>query len=481
MLAVNLAQRIVGLLRNLGFCQLLSDAELGQWAMASSFFVIAAPIAVLGLPGSFGKFVEYYRSRGQLANYLRHLSTVSAIGVAVSTATMLLWPEFFSWLIFRESKVYYVIAWTVTALVAVVIFNTINELAVSLRQVRIVSIMQFVNSVSFAVFGAAGLIYTRQWTVLLPCYAAACAAGSLPGLWVLATRYRDDLRLDGGLPNRSMWSRIIPFAIAMWCMNLLSNLYEVCDRAMLLHLCHGTTEFGQALVGQYHCGRILPNLLLSLAMLLGGVLLPYLSADWEHGNRARVRERLRAVTLLVSFGFTAFSVAALLASPLLFDWVFEGRYAEAQVIMPLALTQCVWAGLTIVVQSYLLCAERGKQVTAILAAGLMINCFLNWPLIQLWGLTGAVIATTIANLIVFALTFAWVGKAGCPLGWSTFAVCLIPAAIAAGPIAAAIALAAIAPVACRTNWLLRDVDRREIDQCLVPILGRLGLRLSTLW
>lgn len=50
MLLLNLVQRLIGLLRGLGFCHFLSDVELGQWALVNSFLMIGVPIAVLGLP-----------------------------------------------------------------------------------------------------------------------------------------------------------------------------------------------------------------------------------------------------------------------------------------------------------------------------------------------------------------------------------------------------------------------------------------------
>ena len=84
-----------------------------------------------------------------------------------------------------------------------------------------------------------------------------------------------------------MWTRILPFAAALWCSNLIGNLFDLSDRYMLLHLTAAGEASGQALVGQFYCGRILPNLLLSLGMMLGGVLLPYLSCDWERRDFGR--------------------------------------------------------------------------------------------------------------------------------------------------------------------------------------------------
>ena len=57
----------------------LSPDELGQWDMAFGFFTLAAPLTVLGLPGSFGRYVEFFRQRGQLRTLLRRTAIASGI------------------------------------------------------------------------------------------------------------------------------------------------------------------------------------------------------------------------------------------------------------------------------------------------------------------------------------------------------------------------------------------------------------------
>ncbi len=55
MLVLNVVQRGVGFVRGLLFCRFLADDALGQFSLANSFLVLAAPLVVLGLPGSFGR------------------------------------------------------------------------------------------------------------------------------------------------------------------------------------------------------------------------------------------------------------------------------------------------------------------------------------------------------------------------------------------------------------------------------------------
>src|SRR4051812_6423907 len=78
LLVANLVQRSIGFGRSLLFCRWLSREELGTWEMAYSFLLLAAPVIVFGLPGSFGRFLERFRQRGQLRTFLRRASLWSA-------------------------------------------------------------------------------------------------------------------------------------------------------------------------------------------------------------------------------------------------------------------------------------------------------------------------------------------------------------------------------------------------------------------
>ncbi len=73
MLVMTVLQRLIGFARGIAFCRLLDPEQLGQWDVAFGFINLAAPLAVLGLPGSFGRYFEYYRQRGQVHLFLRRL------------------------------------------------------------------------------------------------------------------------------------------------------------------------------------------------------------------------------------------------------------------------------------------------------------------------------------------------------------------------------------------------------------------------
>ena len=83
-------QRLVGFVREIFFCRWLAADQLGQWDMAFGFLMLAAPLAVLALPGTFGRYVERYRQQGRLRGFLRW--TALACGaLALVAVTIIFW------------------------------------------------------------------------------------------------------------------------------------------------------------------------------------------------------------------------------------------------------------------------------------------------------------------------------------------------------------------------------------------------------
>lgn len=480
MLCVNVVQRVVGLVRNFGFCRFLSEEQLGSWALANSFFVIIVPIALLGLTGGFGRFIEHYRRKGQLGDYLASVLAVSSLGVITTCIAIGLGAGQFQWLVFSGAQPEGVVTWCIITVVALVAFSVIYEIVSGLRQVRVMSVMQFLQSTVFALIGLPLIARTGSWTVLLPSFCVACSVACIPGVWILLKSFRGELKPSRSLEQWKMWRRILPFAGALWLLNLLGNLFEVSDRYMLLHF-SSAVGIGQAAVGEYHCGRIIPNLLVSVALMLSGVLLPFVSQDWEAGNKDAVATRLRQMLVSISAVFTGLGIAALATAPAVFHFAFGDRYTQALGILPLALAQAIWVSLFLVVQNYLLCIEKTRGLLILCSVGLIANIGFNALLITQFGLMGAVVATSLANLISLLLLRRLVVRLGCDLGSSSLYIMLVPACLAGGPIFASFVVLGVVFVMGRTNWILGQQDRDDLDTAILPRIHKLGLRLDSIW
>ena len=71
LLALTVVQRMVGFGRAMLFCRWLDAESLGQWDMAFSFLLLAAPLSVLAISSSFRRYAEYYRQQFQLRMLVR--------------------------------------------------------------------------------------------------------------------------------------------------------------------------------------------------------------------------------------------------------------------------------------------------------------------------------------------------------------------------------------------------------------------------
>ncbi|MEQ1827852.1 MAG: lipopolysaccharide biosynthesis protein [Pirellula sp.] len=480
MLVANMIQRGVGFVRNIVLCRLLTDEHLGLWALASSFFVLAAPLAVLGLPGTFGRLVESYRLSGQLNVFLRRVAGASLIGVSLCAVWLVVASGTSSQLIFGTELSCSTMALVSLTLCLVILFNAMTELLSGLRMPRTVSAMHTSNSLSFTAASLGGLMMINDWRILIVAFAVSACVGLLPA--VPAFRNWEEIAPSTNqtrITNRDMWRRVLPFAVSVWCMNLLINLFEVVDRYMLLYLATESAEQGRALVGQFHSGRIMPVLLSSLTLMLSGLLLPYLAAEWESGGQKSVARSLRLTFKCSMVFFYALAVGSLAVSPILFEFVLAGKYADGMSIMPQALVHCCLAGLAFLMQNYFWCAERGKTVGIIILVGLVTNVLLNSLWVPVSGLHGAMLATTVSGAIILAMTLAEIHRSGVRLGAVCYLFAVLPVTLILGIVPSAFILAAILLVTGRSNWLFSDEEKRVLDEAITPKLQNLGISVSS--
>ncbi len=483
MLSMTVIQRVVGFSRSILFCRVLSDEQLGMWSLAFSFLLMAAPLAVLGLPGSFGRYVEYYHQRGQLRSFLWRTAVVSAVLGMLCAVLAACGGEWMSWLIFKDASQTQLTQLLAAALISVIAFNFLNELLTALRQARASAVIQFTHSLLFALVGV-GLTAFAGWGVsaLVIAYLVGCVVAGAGAIFVLARTLKHLPADMTALPHRTLWGKLLPFAGWIWVINLLANLFDAADRYMILHFGPFTATQAQGLVGQYHSSRVTPLLLSSVAALLASIVVPYLSHDWEAGRRLLVSRKLRLAVKLTSISFTAGGAVLLLASPLLFDWALQGKYSDGLAVLPVTMAYCVWLGLATVAQTYLWCAEKARLGGLALAAGLVANIICNALLLPWLGLMGAVVATAVANLVSLTLILLLNYRSGMKLDAGIWVAVAIPASLAFGALPGLAFAVATLLFALNHRWLMSRGERREIAsviemtwQKLQTITSRFGM------
>lgn len=475
LLVANIVQRSVGFGRGVFFCRWLTPDELGTWDMAYSFLLLAAPVVVLGLPGTFGRYLERFRQRGQLRTFLRRAVIWTTLLTFAAVALLVLAAPQFSDIIFGRSDHASMVVLLAASLAAVILHHFLESLFAALRKFSIVSTMQFCQSLAFAAISL-GLLWWWRLAAesVVVGYGAACLLSVVITLLWKGRALVAEVEPDGGVAHREFWPPLVRFAVWVWITNLLCHLFAVVDRYMLVHWSGLENADALAMVGHYHASRIIPLLFLCVADLLAGVVMPYLSHDWEAGARQRVSDRLNLILKFAAIASFAGGVVILLISPLLFHVAFGTRYDEGLSVMPWTMAACIWYGLLLVAQNYIWCAERAKLSTVPLAIGLVANIAINLVLIPAWGLLGAVVSTAFATGLALAVLYVINGRAGMQIQAGLVWLSLLPVAICGGAWCGAVALVVLTCAIPFSRTLVSQQERELITSFGQEFLARLA-------
>ena len=479
-LILTVGQRGIGFLRGLLFCRYMTDQQLGQWSLVWSFLMMLIPLAMLGLPGCFGRYTEHYRTRGQLGYFLKRIATTSMILTLGVSIAMFLFPESFSMMIFRTPERIMIIYSMGVAVLMVSFSNFMASLMESLRQVKVLTTMRFITGVLFATLGVAMVLVMPNATVGATIgFGVSSFIGTIPAIWILV-RHKDVLKNTGEyLTHSTMWRRLAPFALWMWASNFFNNCFELSDRYMLLYCSPVSADLAQGLVGQYHSGRQIPLLLVSVSYMLGGVLIPYMSAHWEQGRKEAACKQLMWALKLMCLAFTFGGIVIEMFAPFIFNTILEGRYGEGLQVLPMTMVYCIWFGLSCVAQNYLWVIEKGKWIALSVGLGLSINLGLNWLLIPSMGVQGAVIATATANGLLLSMIYLLNRFAGCKMDASIWYCSAIPLILLL-PLYCSIGCAIVFALAgWKTQSIFGDDEKAEIVELGAKALEKFGLKSST--
>ncbi len=288
LIVLTAGQRILGFGRQLLLCRMMEPEEAGRWNLAFSMIVLAAPLLVLGIPGTFGKYTEYFRQRGQLHGFLNRTLRVTGLLTLVGSTLVILLAKPVAWCLFRDTNQRSTVVILGLALMTVIAFNATVELLTSLRQIKAVSWLRFFFSLTFFAVSMGIIGYDDSVDSVIISYAVASLATAIIGAVLLRNALKSAEPDLERVAAKSIWVKLLPFAGWLWLADLLSNLFAACDRYMIVHFARVPADVAAGIVGQYHSSRLIPEQMFSLAILFCGMLLPYLSHDWERNDRPAV-------------------------------------------------------------------------------------------------------------------------------------------------------------------------------------------------
>lgn len=455
-------QRGIGFVRSFYVCGSLSPTEVGQWDLAFNFLAIVAPLAVFGIPGSFGRYIARYESIGRERRFLTH-TLGACLGLSLLASTSIF--------VFRSSVALYFfgspahadfVAMLAIGLPFVVFFNYATSWFTGKRLNRVVFRIQFAQTLFFAALCVAAFeVLSVTAVAVVIAYFLSCLVGMcLAASYALLDRSAVGEREYTG-EELSIWRRILPFAVWVWISNALFNFFSVCDRILLVNFYSEKSADSQFLIGQYHTACIFPLLLMTVGAMLGSMLIPYLSKDWEAGNHDAVTRRMnlmiKAVGLLCFFA----AVVILLVAPLLFSGIWKDKFAIGESLLPATLCYSGLAAMSFVAQKYFWCIEKTWFSSSVLLVGLVANFVLGLAFIGPFGIEGVVASTLAAHAIVLIGVLALCNRHGFRVDTGVVLIGVAMLAICLGKLAACFCLAGLFYFAVCSQLILADADKQN--------------------
>ncbi len=455
-----IVQRGVGFLRSFYVCGVLAPAEVGQWDLAFSFLTMVAPLAVFGIPGSFGRYVARYEKIGQQRQFLNR-TFVACLGLTC-LGSLLIWicrssiaVHFFGDIASEEF-----VGMLAVGLPLVVFFNFATSWFTGRRLNRIVFRIQFAQTLFFAFLCVLGFqMFAATATAvivsyLLSCFVAVCLAASYSLL-----EETSDVLSDESTAEISIWRNILPFAVWVWISNALFNLFSVCDRLLLVNFYPNKGVDIQFLIGQYHTACIFPLLLMSLGAMAGSMLIPYLSKDWESGSHQAVSERMNLMLKSIGLLCLVASIGILAFAPLLFGGIWKDKFAMGESLLPLTLCYSSLAAMTFLAQKYFWCIEKTWLSMSAILVGLAANFGLGWALIGPYGIEGVVASTLISHAVVLIGVLVLCNRNGLKIDFGVFAIAAALLTVGLGVTAACVCLGVLAVAGALTELLFADSQK----------------------
>ncbi|MBS0208466.1 MAG: lipopolysaccharide biosynthesis protein [Planctomycetes bacterium] len=465
LLILTVLQRGIGFARGLLFCRWLSAEQLGEWELSFSFLLAVSPIAILALPGVFGRYLEYFRFRGQLRMFLRRTAIATVAMVTFSSVMIALFHRQFSQLVFGRDDQTRMVWLLAVGLFILVLYNFTTDLFTAVRQQRLASRLQLVNTLAFSLVSAAALLCGgAQWgagTVLVS-YLIATVISLVVAVPDVLSIWREANESHAPVSQRSFWGRLAPFALSIWITSWLVNLFFMVDRYMIVHYSGLDADATLAAVGQYHTARLVPMLVLTFAFMLAGALLPFLSHEWEAHGRQAVSDRLNLMLKVLSAALLPASAVLLLISPALFNLLSPGKFDSGLDVLPMTMCFSVVASLACVARNWLWCDERAWLSNIAYLVGLVVCIALSLWWLPSHGLMGATAATLVGNLATLAMMLSFNRRRGMALGRGTQVLMVAPLVIAVGPWATLGVSLVLLVLAVRTQLLFSRDEKRQL-------------------
>ena len=370
---------IVPLITSAYVSRVLRPEGVGANAFTNSIIQYFILFASMGIGYYGNRQIAYVRdNRPKMAKTFWEIQIVKTIMTLVSIITF----EIF--LIFYTRQFDYMVAQSLNLIAVAFDISWFYE-GVENFKVTVLknSLVKIVSMIAIFVFIKGPYDVTLYIVVL----ALSTLLGNLT-LW--PDIYRDLPRVK--IRSLNPWIHFLPM-VELFIPQIATQVYVQLNRTMLGVMVSETAS------GYYQYSDNLVKLILALVTATGTVMLPHVANAVSHGDMKKVNQMLyksfdfvSAMAVPMMFGLAAISLTL---APKYYGPGY-GPVGPAMMIESIVIIMIAWSNVLGV--QYLLPIHHQKQFTISVTVGALINIVLNFPLIEIWGLNGAMWSTVLSEI-----------------------------------------------------------------------------------
>lgn len=378
--------------------KLLSVENYGILTAIIAAYYILIYFVTFGMHEAVPKFVSELIKRGQPAQARGIIKYALKLSFAASSAFLLI----ILFLAETISKIFYGSAAMTTSLqlVAVLLFvaalaSVIKSALAGLQKFKLMFLADTVGS-AVKIFSAIGLVFfslavlgaLTAWILFFVVVAVICI---FPIMKYLSTAARFDKKKFLSFSGLSLFSYLSYYIILQGGVVVLAALAGA----------RAAAYFGVAI--------LFGQVLLLVPQVLIGALFPNLSELWVREKAKTTRLLLTAVkfSILVVLPFT---IIFAFAAPGMIKLFYTTAYLEAAEIFPAFMFGSFLLGISMILLIAIYAANRPKGRLAIIGSGSVVNVVLCFLLIPAFGIQGAALAYTTAQITILISALIYVNR-----------------------------------------------------------------------
>jgi polysaccharide transporter, PST family len=413
-------EKVITLVRGVIFARMLGPAEYGTYTLAFIIIPLITPLARLGLPSCYERYIPQYEKKGELKDFLQR-NYLLTIGTAF-VITILLFPfsKNISLLLYSTAEHKNIIVLCLMSIIPIVLYENILASFNGLRIFKMSSLLK-INQIF--IFSVIGILLVILYPKALSVVAASLLSYVLVSIVFVIMIWKYVLNAESPslkVQENKFIKKMFKYSIWFIITPLFSSLFNYTDRLVLNHF------LGLQEVGVYSAAVNISQLVFMFGMITGNVLMPNLSSMWEKGEKDRVMFILNLAIKFTILLILSYSVAFVLFKKEIISILYGSKYIEAIPLIPFLLLFWLNSSLVWLIGVYPNLIEKPYIPLFAAVPGFILNVSLNYLLIPIYGIKGAAIATLCAQIFMLTVLLILYRREKMKINVNTVVVCFAP-------------------------------------------------------